>query len=105
MPRDGDVRWECEHYPLNEKNKRICDNDEGLDRLGAEVAHFPNKGLAIAYAKKTCKNDCFGTTMIYRQVYDASYYEPGFGGWDSVGERIEVCNSTTGVDVYEHAAL
>lgn len=106
MPKHGDVRWECERTPLTDKNKRIIDNDEGLDLLEQVAAHFPNKGLALAYAKKHCLADCFGTVMIYRQHWDTGYYEPGVGGWETAAERIEVsANSATNTaDVYEYTS-
>lgn len=102
MTQHGAIRWECERTPLTTKNKRIYETDGGLDRLEQATAHFPNKGLALAYAKRHCKADCFGVVMIYKQTYNENYYESGVGGWETERTTEVSLNSATSVpDVYD----
>lgn len=104
MPDIGQRGFEVEWYPNSAGNLKIAnDTDADYSRMICEVRRFPNKGLAIGFAKRMAAQSIFGSAMVQPVEY-SDKYDSGFAEWHELDSgRIEVSTNaaTGGFDVGE----
>lgn len=87
IPSEGDTAYEVEWYPICPGNQKIAeDDDTHLGEMECSFRIFPNKGLAMAHAKRVAPSSMFASAMVRPVTYTR------FGQWENDDvPPIEVC--------------